>query len=165
MKNKYIYIISLFFIFQIMSCNLLKKSNIEQNEISKGNSSKIIFLNYSIKKQGEEYKVSLLNKTISKGKLKKQSLNLQKIKNKDIEYFVLDKKYNVLQSNYISNPLIVNVEYVSEEGILAKKTIELDSTTFFLRIQIDERTKYVNIKRYNINKSIDLLTSNIKHDE
>jgi hypothetical protein len=111
---------------------------------------KIIFLNYSIKKTSyTDKKISLTNKTITEGRLK-NSLNYNKnTVPGDLECLQLDKKSNVLQSDIIKNPLVKNIEYLDNSKAFKRKQIEVDSTKFTLRLQLNPNTAYISINEIN----------------
>lgn len=148
-----------FIIFLIIlnSCNTTKKaindSEIPDSEITDSSSAaKIIFLNYKIKKDSKGIEeIKLINKIISKGSLKK---NGQKETTDIIDGFVctqLDKKLLPIDSVQISNPLIKTFEYFDPSGLMGKKTIELDSAEFTVRIQLKPNAKFVSLKKTNSN--------------
>jgi hypothetical protein len=111
---------------------------------------KIIFLNYSISedKTDQEYSIRLINKIITNGKIKENSILPFSPEMDDLEYIISDKNQNVLMRNFIPNPLNKTLEFVDDNGQLAKKDMRLDSSQFSLRIQLDPAAKYILLERY-----------------
>lgn len=111
---------------------------------------RIIFLNYAISENisDREYTVTLINKIISNGKMK-ENANLPVVpKMDDLEYIVSDNNEKELLRSFIANPLDKTLEFVDDDGHLAKKDIRLDSALFSLRIQLDPDARFISIERY-----------------
>ena len=105
----------------------------------------IVFLNCSlvydtIKK---EYSLSLINKIIVEGELKRTT-NSEVYGKRDFGYSVLDKNSNVILQKYMPFPLDQTVEYVDDWGGLQKKDIRLDQTQFSLRLPLTSEAKYIS---------------------
>ena len=160
-------ILAAFFIMlHLVSCNVINKSvettTEEENIIEL---PRIIFLNLSIVNDETtgEYRISLINKIISEGKIKEALTKSHKPKIDDLEYVVYDKESQVITRNFIVNPLNRTIEYVNESGQLEKKEIKLDDAMFSIRIQLDTTAESIVLKRHlGINsKAVHLLTINI----
>lgn len=158
MKSIYVFLLMV----SMSACTSLKKSVEKKNTVDhsiKENKdlieSKIIFLNYKATKGvGKIGRVSLINKIITKGNLKK---NIRIINNKtkgDFLCFQLDQNSLPLDSLQIPNPLIKNIEYVQSSGRLGRKRIELDSATFNVRMQLHPLTKFISIKPNTSNETL-----------
>jgi hypothetical protein len=126
---------------------------------------RILFLNYSIVNNNliDEYKITLINKIISEGQIKETTTEFQKPKIDDLEYIVLDKKSQAIKRGFLANPLNKTIEYVTEDGKLAKKDIRLDSALFALRIQLKPIAESVVLERFTglNSENIHLLTTKI----
>jgi hypothetical protein len=125
-------------------------TNTSTNDKITNEAPKIIFLNYSIVNDTikQEYRIRLINKIITEGKIKENTIMAKTPVIDDLEYIVLNKESQVLMRNYIANPLHRTVEYVTDNGQLAKKDIQLDSTQFSLRIPLDPTAQYISMERY-----------------
>jgi len=140
---------SFIFIACILLAGCASKKNIqnpdENNLTTKG--PKIIFLNYILKKHtNNSLKAILHSKTIVDGTLKKTTdFNL---KMGDLAFIQLDKESTKVKDLYLSNPLIKDIEYVTQTGELDKKRIELDSTQVSIRMQLDPLTKFISLELF-----------------
>jgi hypothetical protein len=110
-------------------------------------STKIIFLNYTIKKEANGNKrIRFLNKIVSEGKLKNHhTLNEEETTIGDLEWQQIDKNSNILESHFIKNPLIKTIEFINDSKNLQTKTIILDSATFSIRLQLKPNSQYIRI--------------------
>jgi hypothetical protein len=149
---KLIYVILLML---LAGCTSLKTHTIDNttDDVSITSTPKIIFINYKVsKKIDETIKVDLINKIIAEGSLK---MNDQKENNNDNNFTCtqIDKNLLPIDSLYISNPLIKNIEFITPSGLLDKKRIELDSTEFSVRMQLNPRTKFITLKMKNLTLS------------
>ena len=150
----------------VVSCKVSDKiSNTSTNDETTIESPKLIFLNYSIENDTiqQDYRIRLINMIIVEAKIKDNTLLSKTPAIDDLEYTILDKESQVLMRNFIANPLNRTIEYVSDNGQLAKKDIQLDSTRFSIRIPLAPDAKYIALKRYigSDSKSIHLLTTDI----
>jgi hypothetical protein len=147
-----IYILAAFFgMLHMVSCTAPHNAmNTSTNDKITNETPKIIFLNYSIVNDTikQEYRLRLINKIITEGKIKENTIMAKTPAIDDLEYIVLNKESQVLMRNYIANPLHRTVEYVTDNGQLAKKDIQLDSTQFSLRIPLDPTAQYISVERY-----------------
>jgi hypothetical protein len=137
------------------SCNVLRssaKTEIDNETIAA--TPKIIFLNYSVKldKSKGEPEVKLIHKGITEGKIKINNSNPNITKPGDLICVALDNRLGPIDSIIISDPLNISVESVDENNALFKKEIALDSSQFFIRMQLSEKTDAIAIrKRINSN--------------
>jgi len=140
-----------------VSCSTLKKPT-TNNTLDKTNTpitSKIIFINYKISKTlNKNTKLTFINKIITDGNLKK-NLEQEAINNiGDLICSQQDINSKTIDSIYIKNPLIKNIEYSNPSGELGRKTIKLDSTTLSVRMSLKPQTKFITLKLLkNINNS------------
>ena len=110
----------------------------------------IVFLHYAISRDSNgNIQVNLTNKITTNGKLKNSSLNKADYQIGDLKCSELDHNSLPLQSFYVSNPLRRRVEYVNNSGELENKLIELDSAEFFVRVQLNPKTKSIAIEQIN----------------
>jgi hypothetical protein len=110
---------------------------------------KIIFLNYSVKKDKSngEIEIFLINKIITEGKLKINNTGLDIPKPGDLKCITLDNHMNPVDSIMIPDPLNITVESVDENNELFKKEIAKDSAQFSIRLQMTENVSSVGIKK------------------
>ncbi|WP_199112700.1 hypothetical protein [Snuella sedimenti] len=110
-------------------------------------SPKLIFLNYAIKKNSDDTKtVRFVNKIVTEGKLKSYGNKYIKTGHPgDLKCVQLDKTGKALHEHIIKNPLIKSFEYLNDSRSFEKKTVNLDSTSFSLRLQLNPLTKSIMI--------------------
>jgi len=117
-------------------------------------SPQLIFINYKAKKRnGSSIKIELINKIIVDGNLKKDDSRESISSEMNFKCMQLDENTTLVDSLYIPNPLIKDVEYINDDGLLSKKRIELDSTEFSVRLQLNPRTKFISLKTKNLTLS------------
>ncbi|MEL0454832.1 hypothetical protein WJN01_01230 [Flavobacteriaceae bacterium SZ-1-7] len=135
----------MFALLSLASCG--SKRSIPQADAQSEANPKLIFLNYTISKSDDGFKqVQFINKTITDGKLKKASSNyLNSGKIGDLKCAQLDKQSNELQVVIIQNPLSKKVEFVNDSLIFEKKQIDLENGALSLRLQLNGKTKYIEI--------------------
>jgi hypothetical protein len=144
MKPVYIILLIL-----LASCTSLKKSTTKTltTETSVSKISKIIFLNYKVSKDlNNKIEISLVDKIITEGSLKKNQRN--KITNNLNNLICTQQDLNLvaIDSIFIANPLIKNIEYADDSGKLSRKTIELDSIITSIRMDLKPQTKFITLK-------------------
>lgn len=143
------------------SCKVLKQN---ESTAIPGNSDKplIVFLNCSISYDsiGQEYNMDMIDKTITEGRIKKPIVDSDTYEEDDFKYCLLDKNKQIISIFYMKNPLNKTIEYVDENGLLKKKSINLDSAPFSLRIQLTSDSKYVRFEKDN--KQLLTIDLNIK---
>ena len=127
---------------------------------------KIIFLNYSIKKDKSkgEFEIRLIDKYIAEGKLKMNSSEPEMSKPGDLTCVSLNNHLEPVDSIIVSDPLNITVESVDENNALFKKEIARDSAQFSIRMQLDKNTDAIALKRrtYSENHNSYLLITKIK---
>lgn len=156
-QKTYLSLVTSFFVFSVLLC--CRGTNIsigtKTDRDNSGFTSQIIFINYSIKLDRSigEYKIQLINKIITEGKLKVISSAPDIRKPGDLECFALDKNLEPVDSIIISDPLNITVESVDENNSFFKKEISLDSAQFSIRMQLNKRTDAIAIKNNANSKS------------
>ncbi|MCL7765169.1 hypothetical protein MPF19_17230 [Polaribacter sp. Z014] len=136
----------------IVSCTSLKKSttNSSTEETTTKVASKIIFLNYKISKDSNtNTNFTLINKIITDGHLKKRRKTATSRNPRDLICLQQDINSKIIDSIYIKNPLLKNVEFADPSGELGRKTIELNSTTISVRMDLNPQTKFITLKLTN----------------
>lgn len=150
----------------LFSCNTIHKASISGSGGESANEpTRILFINYVIRHNGPAngYQVNLINKIISEGSLKDNDQGIETPDVNDLEYILLDEDSAVLDHGYIANPLYQSLEFVGDDGQLSRKDVVLDSSQFFLRIQLDPDANALYLKQYtgNGSKSIDLIKTTL----
>ena len=108
--------------------------------------AKIIFLNYTISQKSNELVViKFIDKIIVEGKLKATSSIDFNPEEGAIKLIQMDSNHQPLDSISIENPLSKTVEFVDESGQFEKKTINLESAEFSVRMQLDSKTTFITI--------------------
>lgn len=139
------FILILFFLLASCASNKDKADAVEDRHAN--NAPKIIFLNYILKKNPDSsIKATLYSKTIVEGTVKKPAHSVTNTKAGNLVCVQLDQHSRVLDDSPLSNPLLKDIEYVSPDGALDKKQIELDSTETSVRIQLDPHTKFISLE-------------------
>lgn len=117
-----------------------------QGDVNSPIPPKIAFLNYkAYKNPDKSIQVELVNKIITEGSIKKNHQKAHPGKADDFLCVQLDNNSSPVDSLFIPNPLIKDIEYVQTSGELGKKRIQLDSTKFTVRIQINPITKFISL--------------------
>ncbi|OEJ99310.1 hypothetical protein A8C32_09085 [Flavivirga aquatica] len=143
-------IIILFFLYFFSSCGINKNITADQPSIEK--KPKILFLNYGIKKTSNNLRsVKFISKIITEGKLKNNK-SIKQVTSGDLECLQLDKKSKILDRIIIKNPLTKNIEYINDVKLFQTKQIDLDSTIFSIRLQLEPDTKYISIRNFDHSK-------------
>ncbi|TBN01348.1 hypothetical protein EYD45_13150 [Hyunsoonleella flava] len=120
---------------------------------------KIVFLNYTIKKDNNGKKtIDFISSKKVDGKLKNQKKFLDKNGHaEDLICSQFDASSATLSQQLIKNPLLKHVEYVDETKNFRIVKMELDSADFTVRLQLYPETKYIAIN-YNNEKRPLILT-------
>jgi hypothetical protein len=162
-QKYYPYLISIILIYSAgwQSCAVLRSNARTEVDIETMTATpKIIFLNYSVKpgKSKGDPEIKLINKGISEGRIKLNNSNPDISKPGDLICVSLDNRMGSVDSIIISDPLNITVESVDDNNALFKKEIALDSSQFFIRMQLSEKTDAIAIrKRFNSNNQISYL--------
>lgn len=147
-------IIAFFKLYPLLFCVVIAVSCGTNKEVAPSKKTsevkdipKIVFLNYSIKKNKNGDKtVALLNSKKVEGKLKHQKKILDKNPNLgDLVCVQLDGASATLSQQLIKNPLQKRVEYVDESKHFKVAEMELDSAEFSVRLQLYPETQYIVI--------------------
>ncbi|MDD7886408.1 hypothetical protein [Flavivirga sp. 57AJ16] len=135
------------FLFFIMLLGCVSKQGLSTNTDKIEKTPKIIFLNYTIKKIPDGNKaIRFIDKKVTEGKLKNHNENSkQDPVTGDLMCYQLDKKSNILQSTVIKNPFTKTFEFVDASKSFQMKKIDLDSSRFSLRLQLNPNTEYISI--------------------
>jgi len=141
----------LLFLF-VASCTSLKNNTVNDSieEATTPIASKIIFLNYKISKNSDtDVELSLINKITTDGNIKKKRQTKTNNSTGDLICIQQDINSKAIDSFYIENPLIKNIEYSDTSGKLSRKKIELDSTTISIRMDLKPQTEFITLKLLN----------------
>jgi len=154
-KESYSGLIAILFLCLIgwQSCSVTHSgTSTDIKSDSKVITPKIIFLNYSVKKDKSngEIEILLIDKMVTEGKLKINNVEPEIPKPGDLKYITLDNHLTPIDSLIVPDPLNVTVESVNENNALFKKEIAKDSAQFSVRLQLTEKIYAIGIKK-NIN--------------
>jgi len=141
-----------------LSCKLTHPMATKTEELeSQVQTSKIIFLNYSIKINSSTKKseIRLINTIIAEGKLKSSPSEPEIRKQGDLLCISLNKNNEPVDSVIISDPLNITVESVDANNTYFKKEIARDSAEFSVRMRLDNNTHAFGIKKNADSKSRD----------
>ncbi|MGJ8760869.1 MAG: hypothetical protein ACSHXA_10020 [Polaribacter sp.] len=131
----------------LASCTSIKKNTTNNSTIkeTKPIDSQIIFLTYKVSKD-KNIELTFIDKIITVGSLKKNFKKRTSINPGDLICIQQDVNSVAIDSIQIENPLIKNFEYADDSGKLSRKTIELDSTTLSIRMDLKPQTKFITLK-------------------
>lgn len=120
---------------------------------------KIVFLNYSLKKDSYGNKTAkLISSKKVDGTLKNQKKKLQsKGNSEDIICTQFNANSKTIAEVLIKNPLKKKLEYVNESKTLKTALIELDSTQFTVRLQLYPETNHIKLYKINLDNSLNEL--------
>ena len=79
----------------------------------------------------------------------------------EVVALALDVRKQPLNSIYISDPLNKSIEYTDEDGRLSRKDVQLNHAEFFVRMQLDVKTKFVAIEHMDTSGNTTLLITEI----
>ena len=125
-----------------MSCKSVIVDDNKESEIVIVDEPKIAFITYKISKGQEGNTIELIDVIKAEGKLKSKEKNQNKIAG-NYELIQLDKNGNQLVTTTVENPLNQTVEYIQDNGELAKKDLTFQSKEIAIRVQIQARTSYL----------------------
>jgi hypothetical protein len=129
---------------------LLLAISCKSNQIDSDKPPRIVFVNYNITKDSDgNIAINMINKIITEGKLKQDLSHKENVEFGDLKVIQTNNRSKPIRSIIIANPLVKNVEYADASGRLSRKIIELETTKFTIRMQLDPQTKYIIIKQLN----------------
>lgn len=132
-------------LFLLMASCGSNKNSTSTSQSSIESNPKIIFLNYSIKKNTDARRsIQFINKKVVDGQLKRTN-NIEDGDFGDLICHQLDKNSKILQSVIIKNPLKKTIEYLDSEKAFQLKQIDLDSVQFSIRLKLKSNTKYITL--------------------
>ncbi|MEP3837995.1 MAG: hypothetical protein ABJM36_10115 [Algibacter sp.] len=110
----------------------------------------ILFLNYTIEKDiNGNRTIQFINKKVVEAKLKKQIiLPIDQGIEGDLILSELNKRSKILKQQLIKNPLSRTIEFVDESKNFKTKVIKTDKAQFSIRLQLQNRTKYITISNF-----------------
>ena len=151
----------------LVSCNPPKNiSGSDPGKSKTGETSRILFLDYQLTRDSTKtnYTAQLINMIIKEGKIKGTSSKTFQPERDDLEIHVLDQNEQILDRQYILNPLDKSVEYVNDARQLEHKMIHLDSAQFSIRLQIEPGASSILLNRFigNDNEGTLLLKTQIQ---
>jgi hypothetical protein len=123
----------------------------------------IAFLLFNIRYTDKsKMNTSLTLKSITKnaGKIKSNNTNADFQDNRLV--FSFYNKNKIIDSLLLEHPLNKHVEFIDENNQFIAKKLQLDSTEFFIRIQLKEDYKFLKITQFVDNKKSELLMLQLK---
>ena len=140
----------------LLSCSCDTSKEIISQADQPIDTDKIIFLNYIISKDSDELiEVRFIDIIIVEGKLKAPSSTYFNSQKGALKIIQMDSKHQPIDSISMENPLSKTVEFVNESGQFEKKTINLDSAAFSVRMQLNSKTTFIEIYGHdNPNKQL-----------
>jgi hypothetical protein len=107
---------------------------------------RILFLEYTVYSLGEDSIGASKNREyIAKGTLKTANSLKNSLVPKNITFVQYTNNEIVLDNTTVPNPFSKSVEFVDEVGQLGRKTINMDSTSVFVRLDLKKETKTVRM--------------------
>lgn len=150
----HVFILSII-IFACISCGSYETAMAPKEADKSKQTPKIVFLNYTIKKDKFGKKtVDLLSYKKVDGTLKGQKKKIEANGNtEDLICSQFDASSFTLSQQLIKNPLKKEIEYVDETKNFKVARMELDSAEFTVRLQLYPETKYITINYTDAQKS------------
>lgn len=129
------------------SCGSNKAVSTSKDTSKVEQTPKIVFLNYAIKKNNTgSNTIQFISSKKVNGKLKNQKkILVDKGDPGDLLCLQLDATSATISQLLIKNPLQKTVEYVDETKNFKVVNMALDSTEFFVRLQLYPETKFIAI--------------------
>lgn len=155
-------------VFLISACSIKNKQqisseiNTEENITTNPSSDTFAFLLFHIEKGNDRTNSFLTLKSSKKnvGKLKSNDLNQVNSNNKLSFYFYHSNK--IVDSFSIEHPLYKSIEYTNDKNEFETKQLNLDSTDFFIRIQLKENYQLLKVDETFNQKTNSLLSFQLK---
>lgn len=114
--------------------------------------------------QGNTPSAAIINKQISPGKIKRNFKgNLKGVTNNHFTINFLDKNNKTITSHHVSNPLTENVEYVNDDGELARKEIQHQQKEIIMKSSLPDNISHIELV-YNQNNGKALKLSSLRID-
>lgn len=163
LKLNMIYFLTLLFVYSCsVKHNRLTHSDNEtlENENYNQPIDTIAFLLFSIQKSKLDTKIILKSISKSEGIIKDKNIYSNFIGDKLSFYF-----YNqniAVDSFFLEHPLFKKVEYTDDENKFVSKQLDLDSTDFFIRIQLKNNYQTLKVTEQYHNKLKEILTVQLK---
>lgn len=130
----------------IAACSSSRNQEIEK--IPMISEPQIVFLNYNlIKNSASQPSIELINKIITKGKIKKNKSSISNPENGDLEIIELNKEEKPIAKIFVATPLVKTVEYTNNKGQLTKKKIDLEMAQLSIRMQLNPSTTSIEIRQ------------------
>lgn len=139
---KGLFFLLLIFIFTT-SCTSTKVIVVEESKVEEVAEigPQLIFVSYKF--NGKE--LTLINKIITAGKLKGKTSQGFETKEGDLIFKQLNMNKELLSEQKIPNPRVRIVEYVDENGVFQKKSIDIENPEFTMRVDLNPQTRYLAI--------------------
>jgi hypothetical protein len=142
----------------LSGCKASKEQVAEENEaeiLLVQNTPEILMVSFSMDSRDS---VKLINSMKNPGRLRGEQYSKSEPGEGDLIISFLNEANIVCSKTIVENPMIKKVEYSETDDIstLTAKTIELDSTEFFIRVQYDDCFKHLRVEKYE-NEEIKLL--------
>ena len=135
-------LLSLAILLLSMSCKSVAVDASKETDIVIVDLTKIAFVTYKISKSQQGNNIEIIDVIMAEGKLKSIEKNQNKIDG-NYELIQLDKNGNQLARTMVENPLNQTVEYIQDNGVLAKKDLTFQSREIAIRVQIQAKTSFL----------------------
>ncbi len=136
-----------------ISCHTTRSSPIEEkSELRAG--PHILFASFQFTNDN----VSVVSKLITKGQLKPSRQEDRQLAVEDLVLVELDIDKQILGKHELENPRRRKVEYVNDDGKLESQIVEVADAQFTFRIQLHEDTQVLDLKEWDGQKEINLMT-------
>jgi len=144
------FILVLFIILLFISC----KTTAPIQKSIKGNSILFLDLLFIDDTTNNKLNVELINCKITNGVIKTDFVGKEKRDNGDVSIIFTDENLNELKTFIISNPLIVDAEYVGDDKSLNRSQFKLNRNEFSMRAGLIRGTRYIIVKKINTDSKI-----------
>ena len=144
-KNTFYLILVLSFISCGTNKQVATENTVVIEKITTVSKPKIIFFNFQIEKLEDKKSISLINQIKAEGKLKGKAKKTENKTVGDLEYILLDNNLTEIEKHVIKNPLKKTVEFVNDFGSFEKKSLDLNSAQFTIRMQLPPEARHIAI--------------------
>ena len=117
----------------------------------------LLFLNLTIEQKNNQTKVELIEKRITKGKIKRDYKATSTTKPFHLKCSFLDKDKKNIKQTTIPNPLMQRYEYTDENGQLTSKMVASESGQITLRTQIVQNLHFLKVESIEEDGQLELI--------
>ena len=108
------------------------------------------------------FKINIVSTNTFKSKLKRATKSERSVQGRpSFKIQLLDESQNIIDEIIQNDPLMVNYEYVNDEGNLTHKWVEEETRTIIIRRPLPKRVTHLSIKQNSLVRSDISVTAKI----